>query len=148
MARATTENFDQMVLEVETSTPGTYAKICGMVGVTITRTANLEESEIPDCDDETAPHAVDAEVRSLTVTVSGTGVWAQSSQDMLKTWFYSGAAKNVRLTDAAAAIGDAEVEAGQALLTTLTNTRAKGQKVTAEIELRFKGLPSMTDKAA
>lgn len=148
MARATTQSFDQMVLEVETAVPGTFAKICGMVGVTITRTANIEETEIPDCDDESLPHDVDAEVRSVVVTISGTGVWARSSQDMLKTWVYSGAAKTIRLRDMAAAVGEAEVEAGPALLTTLTNTRAKGQKVTAEIELRLKGVPALTDKAA
>lgn len=148
MARATTQNFEQMVLEVETDTPGTFAKICGLVGVTVNRTANLDESEIPDCDDESLPHAVDVAVRSLVVTVSATGVWARESQDMLKEWFYSGAAKNVRIKDTAAATGDVEVEAGPALLTSLSNQRTKGQKVTAEIELRLKGVPSLTAKSA
>ena len=149
MAKAVTEAYEQMILEVEdTEGGGTFIKICGMVDVTITRSANVDTSEIPDCEDESLPMHVERAVRSIEVTASATGTWAQSSQHMLKEWFYSSATKNVRLTDANAAVGDNEIESGPALLTTLTNTRTKGQKVTAEIELQFDGVPARTVKAA
>lgn len=148
MALAVTEKFEEMILEVETITPGTYAKICGLTDVTINRTANVDTVEIPDCDNEALPHSLERQVRNVEVTISATGVWAQSSQDMLKTWFYSGATKNIRLRDTKASVGDVETEAGAALLVSLNNSRTKGQKVTAEIEIQFDGTPTRTDKAA
>lgn len=146
MARAVTEKFEEMILDVEfTASSGVYTPICGMIDVTITRTANVDEDEIPDCDDESLPLEVDVNVRSVTVTVSATGKWARSSQSALKEWLYSGVAKNIRLRDTAASNGDVEVESGPALLTSLVNTRTKGTSVSAEIELRFKGVPTLTD---
>lgn len=146
MTLAVTEKYEEMTLSVETSTPGTYAKICGIQDVTIDRKANVDSTEVPDCDSEDLPFTVERDVRSVEVTISGTGVWAQTSQDMLKAWFYSGATKNVRLTDAKAAVGDIEIESGAALLTKLTNSRTKGKRVSAEIELQLAGAVSRTDQ--
>lgn len=148
MAKAVTEKFEEMVLELEvTDGSGVYTPICGLIDVTISRSAAVDEAEVPDCDDESLPLSVEVQVRSITVTISGTGVWARSSQGVLKDWFYSSATKNVRLRDTAAASGDTETESGPALLTSLSNTRTKGQKVSAEIEIRFDGTPTLTDKS-
>ncbi len=146
MVKAVTQKYEEMVLEVETSVPGVYAKICGMVDVSIERTAAVDTAEIPDCDDESLPLSVERQVRSIEVKVTGTGVWARSSQDMLKQWFYSSATKNIRIRDVAAAVGDIETEAGPALLTKLMNSRTKGKKVEAEISIEFDGTPTTTDK--
>lgn len=146
MATTVTEKFEQMILDVETAPgSGTYAPICGLIDVTINRTANIDTAEIPDCDDESLPLSIERQVRSIEVTVSGTGVWARSSQDMLKQWFYSSATKNIRIRDTAASVGDIAIESGAALLATLSNSRTKGQKVTAEIELQFDGTPTRVD---
>lgn len=148
MARAVTEKFEELILDIETAPDsGTYTPICGLIDCTVTRTANVDSAEIPDCTDESLPLSIEKQVRSIEVTVSGTGVWAQSSQDMLKNWFYSSATKNIRIRDTNAASGDTEIESGPALLTTLTNTRTKGQKVSSEIELQFDGVPTLTDKS-
>lgn len=146
MARAITAKFEEMVLEMETTTPGTYVKICGITDVTVNRTANVDESEIPDCDDESLPHAIELAVSSIDVTVSGTGVWAQTSHEALQDWFYSGATKNIRLRNTKASIGDTETESGPALLLSLNNSRTKGQKIAAEIEVRFSGVPTRVAK--
>lgn len=146
MAKAVTEKFEEMILDVEwTASSGVYEAICGLVDVTITRTANVDTAEVPDCDDESLPLALEKQVRSIEVTVSGTGVWARTSQSALKEWFYSSETKNIRIRDTAAANGDVEIESGAALLTSLTNTRTKGQKVSAEIEIQFDGTPTRTD---
>lgn len=150
MAKAVTEKFEEMSLDVEfdpIGAPGVYTTICGLIDVTVTRTANVDTAEIPDCDDESLPLSLERQVRSIEVTVSGTGSWARSSQGKLKDWFYSSATLNVRLRDTAAASGDTEIESGPALLTSLTNTRTKGQKVSAEIEIQFDGTPTRTAKA-
>jgi hypothetical protein len=151
MAAPVTEEFEEMVLEVEfdpDGSPGVYTKICGLIGVTINRSANVDTSEVPaDCDDESLPLSVTKSVRSVDVTASGSGVWARGSQGKLKDWFYSGASLNARIKDTAAASGDTEIEGGPCLLTGLTNSREKGQQVSAEVELTFKTTPSRTAAA-
>ena len=143
MARAVTENFHEMIVEVET-TPGsgTYAKLCGLTSRTINRTSNMQTSEIPDCDDESLPSAVERAVQSQEVTLSGTGTWAAQSHGTMSDWWYSGATKNIRVGHLKAEPGDTEYETGPAYLTTLNNTAERGTKVTAEISLEFDGLPT------
>jgi hypothetical protein len=146
MAVAVTEKYEEMVLEVETAVPGTYTIICGMVDVTVSRAASVDTSEVPDCADESLPMSLEKEVRSIEVKVSASGVWAQSSQDMLSDWFYSSNSKNIRVRNTKAATGDTETEAGPALLVKLDNMRTKGKKVSAEIEIEFDGTPTRTNK--
>lgn len=148
MARAITAKFEEMVLEMETDTPGTYVKICGLTDVTVNRTANVDETEIPDCDDESLPNAIELAVSSIDVTVSATGVWAQTSHEALMDWFYGGQTKKIRLKNTKAAVGDTEIEAGDALILSLNNSRTKGQKVAAEVEIRFAAAPTRTAKSA
>lgn len=146
MAKAITEKFAQMVLE--TSDDGnSWSRICGLNDVTITRTANVDEAEVPDCDDESLPLSVEKEVRSINVSVSAEGVWAQQSHGTMMDWFYSSATRFVRVGNLNAAQGETEYEEGQALLSTLTHTRTKGQKVSASIELMFDGTPERIAKA-
>ncbi len=148
MAVAVTQKFEELVLEVETSTPGTYAKLCGLTDVEISRTANVDTVEIPDCDDESLPYSIERQVRSVEVTISATGVWAQQSWGTMSDWFYSSTTKNIRIRNTKASVGDLETEAGPALLTNLSHSRTKGQKVTASVEILFDGTPTRTDKSA
>lgn len=149
MALATAERFEELIIDVEfTPESGVYTPICGMIDATITRTANIDSAEVPDCEDESKPLALQKEVRSIEVGASGTGVWAQSSAGKLLNWFYSGQPLNVRLRNTKAAVGEIEVESGPALLASIANTRTKGQRVSAEIELTFSdGIPTTTNKS-
>lgn len=154
MARATTANYEQFILEVEfdaTGSPGTYSAVCGLVDVTINRTSNIDTSEIPDCDDESLPLSIERQVRSQEVTVSGTGTWALQSHENMMDWWYGGTTLNARLRNSKAqtdgTTGDTYIESGAALLANLNNSRTKGQKVSAEIELQFDGVPTRTVKA-
>ena len=111
------ERFEQMTLE--TSENGTvWTKICGLVGVTINRSAQFDTSEVPaDCADESLPLKVERSVRTIDVTVSADGVWAQQSHKTMSDWFYSGAIKQVRVGHAATLTGDPQYEQGPAFLT-------------------------------
>lgn len=151
MALATTAKYEEFILEVEDDpigSPGTYNALCGLIDVEITRTSNVDTAEVPDCDDESLPLSVERQVRSVEVTVSGTGVWALQSNKTMSDWWYSSTTLNVRIRNAYAeangAVGDPHTESGPALLTTLSNSRTKGQKVTAEIEIQFDGTPTRT----
>ena len=147
MALAITEKYEEMILEIETATPGTYAKICGLIDVTISRSSSIDTAEVPDCTDESLPLSIEKQVRSIEVKVSGSGVWAQTSAGDLIDWFYSSGTKNIRLRNTKAATGDTETEAGPALLAKLDHSRSKGKKVSAEIEIEFDGTPTRTAKA-
>lgn len=141
MAVATTEEFDQMVLE--TSENGTsWTRICGMVDVTFAGTSNLDTAEVPDCDDESLPLSLEKSVRSIEFNVTGTGVWAQESQETLSDWMFLAQRKYVRIGHLNAAVGDTEYYEGFGYLSSLTNQRQKGSKVTAEIEIMFDGTPT------
>jgi len=146
MAKATTQKFEQMVLEVSEDGGTTWARLCGLIDVTVTRAASVDSQEVPDCDDESLPLSVEKQVRTVDVSVSASGVWAQESHGTMTDWFYSSATKDARIGNLNAAVGDTEYEAGKALLASLNNTRTKGQKVSAEIELQFDGTPTRTAK--
>ena len=150
MAQPITERFEQLVLEVESETPGTYIKVCGLKDITISRATQIDTSEVPaDCDDESLPYSTEKAVRALNVTVAASdATWAQQSHEMLMDWYYSGAVKNVRVGNLNAAVGDTEYESGLAYLTQLDHTRTKGQKVSASIAFEFDGPPTRTAKAA
>lgn len=145
MAKAITEKFEQLVLRHEV-TPGTFSRLCGLVGVTVTRTAEVDTVEVPDCDDESLPLSVEKSVRSMTVSISAEGVWAQQSHEVMMDWLYSGAAKNVQIENANAAVGDTQFETAPGLLTELTHSREKGQVVQASIQIELVGTPTRTAK--
>ena len=145
MARAQTENFHEMVVEIETAPgSGTYALICGITSRTVNRTSNMSTTEVPDCDDESKPAALERAVQSQEVTISGTGVWAAQSHGQMMDWWYSGQTRNIRVGHLKAEPGDTEYETGPAYLVNLNNTAERGSKVTAEIEIQFDGLPVRT----
>lgn len=148
MALATTQKYEQLVVEISddpTTAPAiTWSRACGLIDAEITRSANVDTAEIPDCDDESKPLSVERQVRSIEVTVSGNGVWAQESHGTLMDWFYSSATKWCRVGNLNAASGDTQYETGTALLTNLSNARTKGQKVTATLEVMFDGTPART----
>lgn len=140
--------FQHLVVEVETDVEGTFTKVCGITSRGINRQHNMQTTEVPqDCDDESLPAAIERAVQSSEVAISGSGVWASQSHEMMLDWWYSGAKKNIRVKHVNAAVGDTEYETGLAYLVSLNNTVEKGQKVTAELDIQFDGVPTRTAKA-
>ncbi len=152
MARAVTAKYEEFILEVEfTAGSGTYTNICGLTDVTINRSSQIDTTEVPDCDDESLPLAIERAVRSQEVMVSATGVWSLGAHEKMLDWWYSGATLNARLRNAKAVTdgttGDTTHETAPAILVTMSNGRTKGQKVTAEVEIQFDGVPTRTARA-
>ena len=148
MAKAITEAFHEMVLEIEDDTPGTWLKICGLTERGVNRTHNMQTSEVPDCDDESLPAELERAVQSSEVTIAANGVWAAQSHQLMLDWWYSAATKNVRIQHVKAAVGDTEFETAPAYITSLNNVAARGTKVTADLTIEFDGLPVQTAAAA
>ena len=147
MADTVELKYEELVIEISDDDV-TYAKICGMDGYTVSRSAQVDTTEIPDdCDDESKPHRIVRSIRSKEMSISGTGVWAQQSNNTISDWFHEGTQKHVRIGHLNAAVGDVEYEKGPALLTQLDNQRTKGQAVSASITIQFAGKITRTVKA-
>ncbi|WP_136440301.1 phage tail tube protein [Pacificoceanicola onchidii] len=150
MVKATTEKYEDMVLEVDfddTDPNPVYARICGMKGVEFDFALNTSETEVPDCDNEGKPNEVELDAQSVAVSVTASGVWAQQANGRMITWLKSGASIPVRCGHINAAVGDPEYETGRAKLVSLKNARPDNKgKVTAAIEIKFDGTPVTENK--
>jgi hypothetical protein len=58
---------------------------------------NYEEDEIPDCDTPANPHAIKRQVRSVDLSVTGSGKLDAAGIAEYVTWSTTGAVKRVRL---------------------------------------------------
>jgi hypothetical protein len=104
----------------------------------------MATTEVPDCDDESLPAALERAVQSSEVTIAASGSWAAQSHEMMMDWWYSAQPKAIRVQNVKAATGDTEFESGTAYLTSLNNVATRGQKVTADMTIEFDGLPTRT----
>ena len=127
--------------------PLVWSRPCGLTSRTVNRQHNMQTTEVPDCDDESLPAAVERAVQSSEMTIAGTGVWAAQSHGMMMDWWRSGKTKNIRVANVKAPSGTVQYEQGPAYLTQLNNTAERGQKVTAEINIEFDGIPDVVEAA-
>lgn len=63
----------------QTPAPITYAAPCGFSSKSFTLTKNLQEIDIPDCDDPDAVAWIGRDAQNLSATISGNGVAAAES---------------------------------------------------------------------
>lgn len=147
MAQPTTGKFSELGIYIgDGADPEVFTFLCGLTSKGVQRSATTQSTSVPDCADEDAPAWEQKSVDTLSITASGTGVWAAESHESMLDWFYSGLPKNIQVRHAKAAVGDTEYEEGAALLTALNNTVDRGQKIQAEITIEFDGAPTRTVK--
>lgn len=80
MARATTIKSGMFrVMLGSGSAPIVYAAPCGFTQRSMTLTKNLEEVNIPDCDDPDKVDWIGRDATSLSMAISGEGVLAEES---------------------------------------------------------------------
>lgn len=80
MARATTIKSGMFrVLLGSGSSPIVYAAPCGFTQRSMTLTKNLEEVNIPDCDDPDKVDWIGRDATSLSMSITGEGVLAEES---------------------------------------------------------------------
>lgn len=63
----------------EAGVPIVYSTPCGLTTKNFSLTKNLQELDIPDCDDPDAPSWIGRDVQNLSATISGDGVAAAES---------------------------------------------------------------------
>lgn len=109
--------------------------------------ANVNESITIDCDDPDAPGWVDREVESLSAQITGAGTLNGPDFEDFFAWYSEAQPRNVRVflnTSAANGGGTAE---GAFLLTNLTQTGARGEKVQVSLTLQSTGPVEYTPAA-
>lgn len=80
MAAPTTAKFGKFrVLLGDSASPIVYSAPCGFTSKSLTLTKNLQDINLPDCDDPDAPAWVGRDVQSLSAAISGEGVLAAES---------------------------------------------------------------------
>lgn len=80
MAAPTTARFGKFrVLLGDSASPIVYTAPCGFTSKSLTLTKNLQDINLPDCDDPDAPAWVGRDVQSLSAAINGEGVLAAES---------------------------------------------------------------------
>jgi hypothetical protein len=80
MAQPVVAKFGKMLIELgDDATPTVYAAPCGFTSKGVTISKNLQEINIPDCDDPDAPTWVGRTVQSQSAVITGDGVAAAES---------------------------------------------------------------------
>jgi len=83
MAQPTTIKGGKVLVKLGSGSPLTYEAPCGFTQRSLTLAKNLEEVNIPDCDDPDQVDWVGRDATSLSMSVSGEGVLAAES---VETW--------------------------------------------------------------
>jgi len=98
MAAPVTTKFGKFrVMLGDGNSPEQFAAPCGFTSKSLTLTKNLNEVNIPDCDDPDAVAWVGRDAVTLSMQVSGEGVLASESVETWLAAFESEAPVNVRV---------------------------------------------------
>ncbi|MFB2563471.1 phage tail tube protein [Rhizobium sp. IMFF44] len=83
MAKPTTIRFGKFIVQLGTDTAGsiTYTAPCGFTSKSLQFSKDLNDVQIPDCEDPDAVAWLGRDVASLSAQVSGEGVLAQEAVD-------------------------------------------------------------------
>lgn len=79
------------------ATPGTYVKPCGLNNHELQFTKNLQEVNVPDCDDPDLAQWVERDVQSLDFSGTGEGVLAVEAIEAWNDYFISTDPINARV---------------------------------------------------
>ena len=98
MAQPTTLRFSKFkVLIGDGNTPEAFTAPCGFTKKSLKMSAQSSSTTVPDCDDPDAPAWEEKDIVALSASVNGQGVLAMGSLAMWRTWYLSGASRNVRV---------------------------------------------------
>jgi len=136
MALATTYPFSKfLILLGDGAAPEVFADPCGLTTKGFTRSANMNDTNIPDCTDPDAPSWLARDVVSYQATIKGTGVVAQESFSTWEDWWQSGATKTVQITLDDATPTFKKTWEGPCKLQELVITADRGQRVNMTVNI-------------
>lgn len=127
MTQAATLKFSQFLIKIGNgASPEVFTAPCGLNSRGFNRTAAMNETNVPDCQDPDQPSWLERDVVSLSGELSGSGVVDDADFDTWDTWFQSGTTKNVQINL------NLRTWQGPAKLQNLNITGERGSRVTFE----------------
>ncbi|WP_375458887.1 phage tail tube protein [uncultured Enterovirga sp.] len=99
MAQPKTAAWSKLLVQLGDGTTPTevFSQPCALVARGLGLSAETADSTVPDCDDPNLPSWVERTIRSFSGEITGSGRLALAAHSMWRTWFLSGASKNVRI---------------------------------------------------
>lgn len=98
MAQATTYGFSKFLIKIgDGASPESFSDPCGLTSKGFTRTANMNDTNVPDCDDPDAPSWLNRDVVSYHASIAGAGVQTAESYQIWESWWNAGVTRNVRI---------------------------------------------------
>jgi hypothetical protein len=98
MTQATTYPFSKFLVKIgDGGSPEIFSDPCGLTSKGLTRTANLNDTNVPDCDNPDLPSWLGRDVVSYQAAIAGAGVVAQESWDVWENWWNAGTTRNIRI---------------------------------------------------
>lgn len=140
MAQATTRSFAgyQVLLESDT-TPNTFVAPCGLTERSVTFTKDVNETQVPDCDNEDAASWTERDVVSKSVRISGRGVMAKQSEPRWRAAYEDDDPVKVRIQKSGTAADGGGYWSGLFHLTSMEDGATKGNRVNISIEMQSTG---------
>jgi hypothetical protein len=131
MAIATTYPFSQFLVKIgDGGSPEVFTDPCGLTSKGFTRSANMNDVNIPDCDDPDAPSWLGREVVSYQGQIAGSGVLAKESYEVWEDWWETAETRNVRIE-----LGTDIAWIMPAKLQEIADTAERGSKVQIAVNL-------------
>ncbi len=145
MAKPTTISAAKLSIWVGNGeSPEVFAAPCGLTTRGIKFSADSNSIVVPDCNDPDLPAWIERVVRSLSVTINGSGVLAKEALQTWREWFLSGAPLNVRVVLDGVGWG---YFSGSFILSSFEVTGEIGNKVQTTIQADSDGPVTWTDGA-
>lgn len=147
MANGTTSTFGQFKIEVgDGATPTeAFTFLCGLTSKGLDMSSDVVTQEVPDCSNEDLPSWQEKDVKSISASLSGSGMWTAEAHETMLQWWLTGAKKNVKVSWTKAASGDVLSMVAPAVLTKLGQSVDKGGRLSADISIEFSAKPTTTD---
>lgn len=139
MAKPTTVRFGRFLVKLATvAAPTVFTAPCGFTSKSLVLSKNLEEINIPDCDNPDDPSWIGRDVASLTASVTGEGVLAVEA---VQTWLNAfNTVEPVPVEIEVLLSGSGSVSwTGLMHLSNLTVGAEQGGRVTISVEMQSDG---------
>lgn len=146
MAQPTTLSFSNFKVLIEhTAGSGTYTAPCAFTSRSLTLSADLVDTTVPDCDDPDAAVYVERQASTLSAQVQGQGLLAMADLDEWRA--FVGQTKNCRVQFNASGANNGGYYQGAFILSSLELGAERNQKTTISITLSSTGALTWTAAA-
>lgn len=140
MAQATTLPFSGLSVKLASvSDADTFVAPCGFTERSISFTKEVNDTLVPDCEDEDAASWPERDVTSKSVTISGEGVMARQSLPRWQAAWDSDEPVNTRVDISGTAANGGGYYEGLFHLTSFELGGTKGERCTVSIEMSSTG---------